>query len=260
VMKQLVALSPRMEVGAEAQLSGRRRVTNGVLAPLSKSPRLPTMVSGMEVLSTHWSPRVSSNFPIIQPRSQDDFLVPFYQQGKTVQRAGGVPHSLAPSEAGTSLLGPTTELYGVDEELKKKGIHISGVRAKDVRQAQRMIKQKWFARYKTMGEGILVLDADRDGKISASEFSDCVHGFQLGDVIKEGIFDALFALVDKDRNGTFSYPEVKRMLNADDAFTMTDVHLAPKSAKPVTRGLHGTYTNMSDALRLHDDYETNAKS
>ena len=86
-----------------------------------------------------------------------------------------------------------------------------GVTEAEVENAAYHIKHKWEDKFKTLQRGFLFLDTDRSGKIGREEFKQCVLSFNLDMQIKDGIFDALFNMIDSDNDGEFSYPEMQRM-------------------------------------------------
>ena len=59
--------------------------------------------------------------------------------------------------------------------------------------------------------GFLLLDVDRSGYITKEEFMACVKSFNLEMEIHDGIFDALFSMIDVDGSGCFDYSEMQRM-------------------------------------------------
>ena len=100
----------------------------------------------------------------------------------------------------------------VQQEVARSGYVLPpGVTEAELEKAAYHIKHKWEDKFKTLQRGFLFLDTDRSGKIGREEFKQCVLSFNLDMQIKDGIFDALFNMIDSDHDGEFSYNEMQRM-------------------------------------------------
>jgi len=86
-----------------------------------------------------------------------------------------------------------------------------GLSQAEVDECMKHIKHKWEDKFSTLQRGFLFLDVDRSGKISQEEFKQCVLSFNLDMHIKDGIFDAIFAMVDVNNDGEFSYEEMQKV-------------------------------------------------
>jgi len=145
----------------------------------------------------------------------------------------------------------------VDPELRKAGVHIPGLKAKDVREAHYTIISKFKERFSGIRKGFLALDDDSDGYISRGEFAKLLKAMNLDTSVRGATLDAVVQLIDVDSNDMFDYPEFQRFASANDVLAMDTARLKPRP-KPLSHSNkgHGTFESTSDAMRLHGDAQT----
>ena len=85
-----------------------------------------------------------------------------------------------------------------------------------LRQAQQLIRRKWKERFSTVQRGFLLIDGDRDGKITKAEFRLCVVMMNFDTLFGDSMINTLFDSVDSDCDGFIDYGELNTMLFSGD--------------------------------------------
>ena len=103
-----------------------------------------------------------------------------------------------------------------------------GVRAGDLRRAQRTIQDHILTKFSKIAEAFKFIDKDRTNSITRDELKLGLQELQLIGTIRPEVVDNLIDFIDIDPEGDIEYREFARVISADDVMSMAPlkVHVA----------------------------------